>query len=66
MNDEPWLDTNDLQGWASGSRVKVKAIMVEALFDEPHPEAPKIKGNNNLSDHDGLLVRYRLSWIPSE
>ncbi len=65
-SDEPWLDTNDLQGWASGSQVKVKAIMVEALFDEPHPQAPKIKGTRNLSDHDGLLVRYRLSWNPSE
>ena len=60
--DEPWLDTNDWQGWIPGRDVKVRAVMVDALFDAPHPQAPEIKGRRTLSDHDGLLVRYRLSW----
>lgn len=63
--DEPWLDTQDLQAWISGTQINVRAIMIEALFDEPHPDAPKIAGRHTLSDHDGLLVRYRLSWVPT-
>ncbi len=64
--DEPWLDTNDLQGWIPGKYVSVRPIMVDATFDEPHPRAPKIKNRYTLSDHDGLLVRYRLSWNPGD
>ncbi len=53
--DEPWLDTQDLQGFESGSVVRVEPVRVEAMFDEPWRGKP-------LSDHDGLLVVYRLSW----
>ncbi len=55
-DDEPWMDTQDIQGFASGTRVKVEPIRVETLFDQPwrNGAAP--------SDHDGYLVTYRLSW----
>ena len=54
--DEPWMDTQDLQGFESGNQVFVEPMRVEAMFDEPW------RGNKPLSDHDGLLVIYRLSW----
>lgn len=57
--DEPWLDTQDLQGFFDGERIKVRPIIVEALFDEP------VNGKK-LSDHDGYLVVYRLSWNPED
>lgn len=63
-SDEPWLDTQDLQGWLTGRSLDVEPVMVMAMFDEPHPDAPKIRGRTTLSDHDGFLVRYRLSWMP--
>ena len=63
-SDEPWLDTNDLQGWVPGRYVHVRAVEVDAWFDTPYPGAPKIRGRTTLSDHDGLFVRYRLSWTP--
>ncbi|ALJ11852.1 endonuclease/exonuclease/phosphatase family protein [Sphingopyxis macrogoltabida] len=53
--DEPWLDTQDLQAFDNGKAVSVEPIRVEAMFD----------GSDNgarLSDHDGFLVTYRLSW----
>ncbi|PSJ36164.1 hypothetical protein C7I55_27520 [Sphingomonas deserti] len=53
--DQPWMDTQDLQGFASGKLVQVSPIRLEAMFDVPWRGAP-------LSDHDGLLVTYRLSW----
>jgi len=53
--DAPWLDTQDLQFFASGSRVRVAPIRVQAMFDGS-PGSPK------LSDHDGFRVLYRLSW----
>jgi len=53
--DTPWYETQDLQGWASGEQVHVEPIRVEALFDEP------VDGVM-LSDHNGLLVEYRLTW----
>lgn len=53
--DEPWLDTQDLQGFLDGSEVRVRPIRIEAMFDEP------IDGTL-LSDHDGLFVEYRLRW----
>ena len=62
--EQPWLETQDWQGWADGATVKMKPILVEHWFSEPHPDAPKIKGRTTLSDHDGLFVRYRLSWYP--
>lgn len=53
--DAPWMDTQDLQAFESGSLVRVEPIRVEAMFDKPwHGET--------LSDHDGFLVVYRLSW----
>ena len=54
--DEPWMDTQDLQGFQSGGRLTVEPIRVEAMFDEPW------RKGKPLSDHDGLLVVYRLSW----
>jgi endonuclease/exonuclease/phosphatase family metal-dependent hydrolase len=53
--DTPWMDTQDLQGFDSGSRVTVRPVRVDAMFDEPWKGRP-------LADHDGLLVVYRLSW----
>jgi endonuclease/exonuclease/phosphatase family metal-dependent hydrolase len=54
-SDTPWYDTQDLQGWISGTTVNVTPFKVEALFDEP------VDGYMP-SDHNGLLVHYRLSW----
>lgn len=54
-SDEPWMDTQDLQGYAAGIRVKIEPIKIEARFDAP-------VGGRMLSDHDALLVTYRLSW----
>lgn len=53
--DAPWLDTQDLQFFRSGSRIRITPIRVQALFDGS-PDSPK------LSDHDGFRVLYRLSW----
>ena len=53
--DAPWMDTQDLQFFASGGEVQVTPLRVEAMFDGA-PESPR------LSDHDGLRVLYRLSW----
>ncbi len=58
-SDEPWLDTQDLQGFFDGERIKIRPIIVEALFDEP------VNGEK-LSDHDGYLVVYRVSWNPQD
>lgn len=55
--DEPWEDTQDLQFFDSGENVEIKPIRVEAMFDGS-PDRPV------LSDHDGFLVTYRLSWRP--
>lgn len=53
--DEPWMDTQDLQFYWPGDTVSVRPLRVEAMFDggESGPE---------LSDHDGFLVTYELSW----
>jgi endonuclease/exonuclease/phosphatase family metal-dependent hydrolase len=53
--DAPWMDTQDLQFFWSGSPVAVAPIRIESMFDGS-PGSPK------LSDHDGLLVTYRLAW----
>lgn len=53
--DAPWLDTQDLQLFDSGAQVKVRPVRVQTLFDG-RPESPR------LSDHDGFLVTYELSW----
>ena len=56
--DEPWMDTQDLQFYWSGSVVSVRPIRVEALFDGS-PDSPQ------LSDHDGFMVTYALEWPAS-
>lgn len=53
--DEPWMDTQDLQFYASGARVQVVPRRVEAMFDGS-------PGSPQLSDHDGFRVIYQLSW----
>ncbi|MEW4468312.1 endonuclease/exonuclease/phosphatase family protein [Parasphingorhabdus sp. JC815] len=53
--DEPWLDTQDLQFFGNGQHVKIRPIHAKAMFDEKYPDG-------KLSDHDGYLVTYRLSW----
>ena len=53
--DAPWLDTQDLQLFASGAAVTVRPIRVEAMFDGS-------EGSPKLSDHHGLRVVYELSW----
>jgi endonuclease/exonuclease/phosphatase family metal-dependent hydrolase len=54
-SDEPWLDTQDLQGFDDGEIVRVRPIRVEAMFDGPQT-------GGRLSDHDAYLVTYRISW----
>jgi endonuclease/exonuclease/phosphatase family metal-dependent hydrolase len=51
---EPWLRSQDLQAFGDGA-VRVQPVKVETLFTAPDPKA-------RLSDHDGYLVRYRLTW----
>ncbi|SNT04946.1 Metal-dependent hydrolase, endonuclease/exonuclease/phosphatase family [Sphingomonas laterariae] len=53
--DEPWMNTQDLQFYWPGDAVAIRPVSVEAMFDggESGPE---------LSDHDGFLVTYELSW----
>ena len=58
-SDTPWFETQDLQGWVSGRRVQIEPVRVEAVFDEPVDGVMP-------SDHDGLLVFYRLSWPTAE
>lgn len=53
--DAPWLDTQDLQLFESGTDVQIVPIRVAAMFDGS-------AGNPRLSDHDGFLVTYRASW----
>lgn len=53
--DAPWMDTQDLQFFASGRSVRIVPSRVEAMFDGS-------PGSPQLSDHDGLRVVYKLSW----
>ena len=53
--DAPWMDTQDLQFFADGAELTVRPIRVEALFDGG-------ASGPQLSDHDGFLVTYELSW----
>lgn len=53
--DAPWLDTQDLQLFGDGAQVKVRPVRVRAIFDG-RADSPR------LSDHDGFLVTYELSW----
>lgn len=54
-SDAPWFQTQDLQGWADGLRVAIEPVRMVEIFDEP------VDGVM-LSDHNGFLVIYRLSW----
>ncbi len=54
-NDEPWMDTQDLQLFWQGQTVAIRPMRVEAMFDGG-ASGPR------LSDHDGFLVTYELSW----
>lgn len=51
----PWLRSQDLQAFASAGPVTVRPIRIETLFGAS-------RSGPRLSDHDGYLVRYRLSW----
>lgn len=53
--DAPWLDTQDLQFFGKGKNVNLRPIHVQAVFDEE-------SAAGKLSDHDGYLVTYRLTW----
>jgi endonuclease/exonuclease/phosphatase family metal-dependent hydrolase len=53
--DAPWMDTQDLQFFRSGSRVTVRPLRMEAMFDGG-------PSGDRLSDHDGARVIYELSW----
>jgi len=54
----PWLRSQDLQAFAGAGPVTVRPIRIETLFG--------VSGaGRRLSDHDGYLVRYRLSWDPA-
>lgn len=53
--DEPWMDTHDLQLFRGTRDAILTPIRVEAMFDGS-------PGDPQLSDHDGFLVTYRLSW----
>ena len=54
----PWLRSQDLQAFASAASVTVRPVRIETVFDDS-------KSGPRLSDHDGYLVRYRLSWDPT-
>jgi endonuclease/exonuclease/phosphatase family metal-dependent hydrolase len=56
--DAPWMDTQDLQFFWPGRAVSIRPVRVEALFDGT-PGSPR------LSDHDGFMVTYELSWLAS-
>jgi endonuclease/exonuclease/phosphatase family metal-dependent hydrolase len=53
--DAPWMDTQDLQFYWDGTPMTIRPVRVEAMFDG-RPESP------TLSDHDGFMVTYELSW----
>ena len=56
--DAPWYETQDLQGWSPGIRIDIEPIRMQEIFDAPVDGVMP-------SDHNGVLVDYRLSW-PSE
>lgn len=53
---KPWLRSQDLQAFAADDGVNVRPVSTASLFDD--------KQGERLSDHDGYLVRYRLTWTP--
>ena len=59
---EPWLDTQDWQGFSSGKTVSVTPMRIIDVENLIYENAPEIKGRKTLSDHGAVWVRYRLSW----
>lgn len=53
---KPWLQSQDLQAFAEDAGVHIQPIETASLFDA--------RRGDRLSDHDGYLVRYRLTWTP--
>lgn len=51
---KPWLASQDLQAFESRGAVEVRPARIDKLFT--------LASGRRLSDHDGYLVRYRLSW----
>ena len=54
-SDEPWMDTQDLQGFRAGRLVSLQPVAIRARFDRPYD-------GEMLSDHDGLEVVWELRW----
>lgn len=52
----PWLKSQDLQAFDADGPVQVRPVRVETVFGGDSA--------TRLSDHDGYLVRYLLSWTP--
>lgn len=50
---KPWLASQDLQAFAAAGQVTVRPIKVQTVLDG--------KAGAQLSDHDGVLVRYELT-----
>lgn len=57
--DEPWLDTRDYIGFSNGQAVNLRPVIIEAMFDSD-------ANGGVLSDHDGYLVHFRLTWPDPE
>lgn len=57
--DAPWMKTQDQQFFRSGSRVQIRPLRIEALFDGS-------KDSPQLSDHDAYRVVYELTWPAHE
>ena len=53
----PWLKSQDLQAFESTPTMDIRPVQVSTVFGAGPSGA-------RLSDHDGYLVRYRLSWKP--
>lgn len=51
-----WLRSQDLQAFGDGGPVEVRPVSAQAVFTKSE--------RLRLSDHDGYLVRYRLTWAP--
>ena len=56
------IEKQDWQGFGSGRRVRIETVAVDRLFHQSNDQGYTFRGRDTLSDHDGLLVRYRLSW----
>ena len=56
---EPWLRSQDLQGFEAAPTVDVRPVRVETIFARDASGA-------GLSYHDGYLVRYQITWSPTE